>query len=63
MTDEVAAEYRYWAFISYSSKDEAHAKWLNHAIETFGVPAKLVEHNHKTPTGESAPRTAPSGLS
>jgi hypothetical protein len=56
MTDPTASAYRYWAFISYSSKDEAHAKWLHRAIETYGIPAKLVKHGHATPVGEPAPR-------
>jgi hypothetical protein len=49
-------EYRYWAFITYSHKDEAQAKWLHRAIETYGIPAKLVEHEHAMPTGEPAPK-------
>jgi hypothetical protein len=28
MTDQTASNYRYWAFISYSHTDAAHAKWL-----------------------------------
>lgn len=47
--------YRYWAFISYSSRDAAHAKWLHRAIETYGIPAKVVKHGHTTPVGEPAP--------
>ena len=55
MTDPTAPEYHYWAFISYSSKDAAHAKWLHRAIETYGIPAKLVEHGHVTPAGDPVP--------
>lgn len=56
MTDQATFDYRYWAFISYSSKDAAYAKWLHRAIETYGIPAKLVEHGHTTPLGEPAPK-------
>ncbi len=56
MTNPTAPATRYWAFISYSSKDAAHARWLHRAIETYGIPAKLVEHGHKTPVGEPAPK-------
>jgi hypothetical protein len=55
MTNPTTPEYRYWAFISYSSKDTAHAKWLHRAIETYGIPAKLVEHGHLTPAGDPVP--------
>ena len=34
--------YRYWAFISYSHADEAWAKWLHKALETYRVPRRLV---------------------
>ena len=34
---------RYWAFISYSHKDEAWARWLQHSIETYRVPRALVK--------------------
>jgi tetratricopeptide (TPR) repeat protein len=47
-------EYRYWAFISYSSQDRVWARWLHHAIETYGIPAQLVSHD--TPAGEPAPK-------
>jgi tetratricopeptide (TPR) repeat protein len=53
---DVAAsnEYRYWAFISYSSQDKAWADWLHRAIESYGIPARLM--HHATPTGEGAPK-------
>ena len=56
-TPETAAacsDYRYWAFISYSSKDKVWADWLHRAIESYGVPARLV--SRPTPTGEAAPK-------
>jgi tetratricopeptide (TPR) repeat protein len=34
--------YRYRAFISYSHADEAWAKWLHRALETYRVPKRLV---------------------
>ncbi len=54
MTDTSAPDYRYWAFISYSSKDKKWARWLHRAIETYGIPAQLVQH--RTPVGEPAPK-------
>ena len=36
------AEFRYRAFIAYSHQDEAWAKWLHKALETYRVPARLV---------------------
>ncbi len=50
-----ASEYKYWAFISYSSKDKAWGSWLHGAIETYGIPAELVKR-HQIPTGHSAPK-------
>lgn len=47
-------QYRYWAFISYSSQDRGWARWLHRAIETYGIPAQLV--SHETPVGEPAPK-------
>ena len=46
--------YRYWAFISYSSADRSWARWLQRAIESYGIPARLTDH--ATPTGEPAPK-------
>jgi eukaryotic-like serine/threonine-protein kinase len=51
---EAAQSYRYWAFISYSSKDASWARWLHRAIESYGIPARLVDH--VTPTGEKPPK-------
>src|SRR5205085_12518661 len=33
---------RYWAFISYSSKDTDQAVWLHRRLENFRVPRALV---------------------
>ena len=46
--------FQYWAFISYSSKDRAFAKWLHDSLETYRLPVQLLEH--PTPTGERAPK-------
>lgn len=35
-------DYKYWAFISYSSKDVAIAKKLHRALETYRIPRELV---------------------
>lgn len=36
------AELRYKAFISYSHQDEAWAKWLQRALESYRIPRRLV---------------------
>ena len=57
MTDSIAsvdARYRYWAFISYSHKDEAWAKWLHKGIETYAGHRKLVGSENRF--GEPVPR-------
>jgi tetratricopeptide (TPR) repeat protein len=48
------SSYRYWAFISYSSKDKSWARWLHRAIESYGIPTKLI--SHPTPAGHPAPK-------
>ncbi|HEX8844618.1 MAG TPA: toll/interleukin-1 receptor domain-containing protein [Pyrinomonadaceae bacterium] len=35
-------DYKYWAFISYSHKDEEWAKWLHKSLETYKIPKKMV---------------------
>ena len=44
---------RYWAFISYSHADEATAKWLHRALETYRLPRKLV--GRPAPEGRAVP--------
>ncbi|HXH00260.1 MAG TPA: TIR domain-containing protein [Sphingomicrobium sp.] len=39
--DEPATR-RYWAYLSYSHRDDADAKWLHDAIEQYRVPTSLV---------------------
>jgi tetratricopeptide (TPR) repeat protein len=55
MSDQDSPGYRYWAFISYSSKDKKWGRWLHRAIETYRIPTGLVEHQ-QTPTGYPAPK-------
>ena len=40
--ENVAENYKYKAFISYSHKDEKWAAWLHRALETYKVPKQLV---------------------
>jgi signal peptidase I len=47
-------EYRYWAFISYSTKDRSWARWLHRVIENYRIPSRLIDH--PTPSGEPAPK-------
>lgn len=49
------SSYRYWAFISYSSKDRAWGKWLHSCLENYRLPVQLVEHPIAA-TDEKAPR-------
>jgi hypothetical protein len=40
--EELPSGYKYWAFISYSHRDEQSAKWLHEGIETYKIPRALV---------------------
>jgi tetratricopeptide (TPR) repeat protein len=40
----VGADFRYFAFISYSHADERWSRWLHNALETYRVPKRLVGH-------------------
>ena len=35
-------DFRYRAFISYSHSDEKWARWLHRALETYGIPKRLI---------------------
>jgi hypothetical protein len=35
-------EFKYWAFISYSTRDQKWADWLHRSLEGYVVPKKLV---------------------
>jgi tetratricopeptide (TPR) repeat protein len=37
----VSADFRYFAFISYSHADERWSRWLHNALETYRVPKRL----------------------
>ena len=37
-----SADYRYWAFISYSHADKGWGDWLHRALETYRVPKHLI---------------------
>ncbi len=50
---DLPSGYRYWAFISYSHRDEQSAKWLHEGIETYRIPRALVG---KPLQGGSTPR-------
>lgn len=39
----------YFAFISYSHKDEAQAKWLHQQFEAYHLPAHIAEEHNKKP--------------
>src|ERR1043166_6542262 len=36
------AEFKYWAFLSYSHRDAKWGDWLHKALETYRVPRRLV---------------------
>ncbi len=42
VSQELQEDYKYWAFISYSHRDEEWAKWLHKSLETYNVPKKLI---------------------
>ncbi len=52
----MSTPYKYWAFISYSSKDRAWAEWLSRSIETYRVPVAL--RGRPTSRGEPVPARA-----
>lgn len=54
MNCDSARQYRYWAFISYSSKDQSWAKWLHKALETYRIPSLFV--GQQMPTSELTPK-------
>src|SRR4051812_4604923 len=53
MSDIENRRYRYWAFISYSSKDTPWARWLHARLENYTIPVHL--RGRSTPVGEPAP--------
>jgi WD40 repeat protein len=54
MPDPQPGDYRYWAFISYSSKDQGWARWLHRQLEGYKIPGRLV--GQKNTSGTPAPK-------
>lgn len=50
-------QYKYKAYISYSHRDNRHAKWLHRALESYRLPRKLI--GSKTAAGEVPSRIRP----
>ena len=46
----MTAEYKYWAFISYSHADARWADWLHKSLERYRIPARLVGRTTATGT-------------
>ncbi len=38
-------QYKYYAFVSYSRKDEKYAKWIQDKLEAYKLPSKVVHDN------------------
>lgn len=38
---ETSSQRKYWAFISYSSKDRQWGQWLHRRIENYPIPVDL----------------------
>lgn len=55
---EKPPDYKYWAFISYSQKDEWWARRLHEALETYALPRELVGQE-TPPWGPLPKRFAP----
>jgi hypothetical protein len=36
------AEFKYWAFLSYSHRDKKWGDWLHKALETYRIPRRLI---------------------
>ena len=51
--------YKYWAFISYSHRDEQWARWLHNALETYRIPAQLAQRTAASDDGLSRERIYP----
>lgn len=53
-TEPLKEEFRYWAFISYSTKDRRIAKDLHKKLETYRIPSALA--GKPMSTGETRPK-------
>lgn len=49
MNTQEKKTYSYYAFISYSRKDEKWAKWLQQKLETYRIPSKLRKQDLNIP--------------
>jgi hypothetical protein len=51
VSSSAGGDYKYWAFISYSHRDETWAAWLHTALETYRIPRRLagVESSGRLP--------------
>jgi hypothetical protein len=39
---DLPAGFKYWAFVSYSHRDETWARWVHEGIETYKIPRSLI---------------------
>jgi len=53
------ADFKYWAFISYSHRDEPWARWLHQALETYRIPKQLARRPATRDGGPSVDRIYP----
>jgi hypothetical protein len=42
--------YTYYAFISYTGKDEKWARWLQKNLESYRMPSSLLKENPELPS-------------
>lgn len=51
--------YKYWAFISYSHRDEKWARWLHTGLETYKIPRQITGHLAASTSPHGATRLYP----
>ncbi len=44
-------QYKYYAFISYSRKDEKYAKWVQDKLESYKLPSRIAHDNPELKKG------------
>ena len=49
MDQLIQTEYRYFAFISYSRKDQRWARWLQHHLENYRLPTHIIQKYENVP--------------
>jgi WD40 repeat protein len=47
-TDVGPEPYKYWAFVSYSNKDQKWSEWLHRKIERYRVPSRIATNSTKS---------------